>query len=224
MKQLIIVGSGAVAAEVTSYIEDGNIGKDQELVIKGYIDFESNIEKYWKHYDFSKPIIGDINSYEINEEDNFIVCIGDLQFRLKMINILKQKEAKFINIIHPTALISKKSKIGQGNIISPYCSIGPKAMLGDFNIMTEFTIIGHDCTVGTNNFIGGDGLTGHASLGDNNYLGTKSIVLPHVKIGNNNVIQAGMVVDKSIQDNTTVFYRYKEQVLAIPKKINPSLS
>ena len=216
MKQLIIVGSGAVAAEITSYIEEGHFGAD--LSIKGYIDFKANKDKYWKHYDFSKAIIGDIYSYEIQEEDYFAICIGDLQFRLKTINILRQKQAKFINIIHPSTVISKKSQIGQGNIMYPYCSVGPKANLGDFNIITEFTVIGHDCTVGNNNFIGGDGLTGHASIGDNNYLGVRSVVLPHIKIGNNNVIQAGMVVDKPIHDNTTIFYRYKEQVLAIPKE------
>jgi len=217
MKNIVIIGSGAVAAEVTSYIEDGTFGLDQGLVIKGYIDFDYNKEKYWKQYDFSKHIIGDIDSYKILEEDNFVVCVSDVLFRLKMINILKLRGAKFINLIHPTALISKSAELGQGIIIYPYCQIGPKAKLGDFNFMTHNTTISHDCIVGTNNFIGGDGLCGHVSLGNNNTLGVRSIILPHVSIGNDNVIQAGMIVDKSIKDDSTIFYRYKEQVLAIPK-------
>ena len=217
MKQLVIVGSGALAAEITSFIEDENYTTDPELEIKGYIDFDYNKDRYWKHYDYSKPILGDIYSYNPAEDDYFTVCIGDLKFRMEMINILRQKQANFINIIHPKAVIYKKSIIGLGNIIYPHCSIYPKAKISDFNIMTEFAIIGHDCNVGSNNFIGGDGLMGHAALGDSNFLGVRSVVLPNVKVGSNNIIQAGMIVDKSVKDNTTVFYRYKEQVLAIPK-------
>lgn len=217
MKKIILVGTGAVAAEVTSYIEDGNFGKDIGLEIKGYIDFDYNKDKYWKRYNFLKEIIGDVYSYQILEDDNFVICISDVQFRLKMINILKQRRAKFINIIHPSALIAANASVGQGNIIYPFCQIGPNAQIGDFNFMTHNTTISHDCTVGTNNFIAGDGLCGHVKLGNNNSLGVRSIVLPHVSIGNNNVIQAGMVVDKPIKDDSTVFYRFKEQVIAIPK-------
>jgi hypothetical protein len=42
-------------------------------------------------------------------------------------------------------------------------------------------------------------------------------VIPDVNIGNGNMIQAGMMVDKSIKDETTIFYRYKESVIAVPK-------
>jgi sugar O-acyltransferase (sialic acid O-acetyltransferase NeuD family) len=216
VKKIVIVGSGAVAAEVTSYIEDGDFGSKENMVIKGYIDYNFNKEKYWKRYNFAQEILGDVNSYRILEEDNFVVCISDISFRSKIIEILRKRGANFINIIHPTSLISKNIIIGQGNIIYPFCQIGPKAQMGDFNFMTHNTTISHDCIVGSNNFIGGDGLCGHVRLGNNNFLGVRSIVLPHVKIGNDNIIQAGMVVDKNIKDKTTIFYRFKEQILAIP--------
>lgn len=217
MKELVIVGTGAVAAEVTSYIEDGGFGKDFGLKIKGYIDFEYNKDRYWKRYSFPQAILGDIYSYEILDSDYLVVCISDINFRLRMINILKQRQANFLNIIHPSALITASAVIGQGNIIYPFCQVGPNAVIGNFNIMTHNTTISHDCIIGNNNLIAGDGLCGHVNVGDNNSLGVRSIVLPRVSIGNNNIIQAGMVVDKSIKDDTTVFYRYKEQVLAIPK-------
>jgi acetyltransferase-like isoleucine patch superfamily enzyme len=77
--------------------------------------------------------------------------------------------------------------------------------------------ISHDCKIGNGNFFSTAGIAGRIEIGDNNFFGIRSTVIPHVSIGNNNIIQAGMVVDKSIKDNSTIFYRYKEQIIAIPK-------
>lgn len=215
MKQVVLVGSGAVAAEITSYIEDGSLGNHCDFIIKGYLEFSENKEAYWSKYDYRKPILGDIDTYQIDEEDYFIICIADIQFRQKIIDILKIRNAKFLNFIHPSAIIARTANIGIGNIIYPFCQIGPKAKLGDFNIMTHNTTISHDCTIGDNNFIGGDGFCGYVNVGNNNFFGVRSIVIPHVNIENSNCIQAGMIIDKNIQSEATVFFRYKEKVVII---------
>ena len=66
-------------------------------------------------------------------------------------------------------------------------------------------------------FLSVAGLAGSVKVGSNNYFGLRSTVIPGVEVGNNNVIQAGMIVDKNVKDDTTVFYRFKEKVMAIPK-------
>ena len=71
--------------------------------------------------------------------------------------------------------------------------------------------------VGDNNFLSVAGLAGTVKVGNNNYFGLRSTVIPGVEVGNNNVIQAGMIIDKNVKDDTTVFYRFKEKVMAIPK-------
>jgi hypothetical protein len=90
MKKIILIGSGAVAAEITSLIEDHNkhVENDQMFYVEGYLDFEENIEKYWRKYGLVKPVITDICSYEIQEGDNFVIAVADLPFRLKMIELL----------------------------------------------------------------------------------------------------------------------------------------
>ncbi len=216
-KNIVIVGSGAVAAEITSFLYDTNFASDCNLELKGYLEYDYNIEKYYKHYELSKPVLGDIDTYQIKDNDYFIVGIADISFRKKMIEKLENRNAKFINLIHPTAIISATAKIGMGNLINPYCIIGPEVVIGNYNILTSQSAISHDCVVGSNNFLATTILCGHVSIGDNNSFGIRASVIPNIVIGNNVVVQAGMTVDKNIPDGTTVFYRFKEKLFAIPK-------
>ena len=52
-----------------------------------------------------------------------------MSIRRKVIDEYLTKGAKFETIIHPTALISKSAKIGQGSLIAHNVSIGPKASI-----------------------------------------------------------------------------------------------
>ena len=215
---VIIVGSGAVAAELTCYISDYNkFSPNSKLDLLGYLDFDENIEKYWTKYKLQQPVLGDVYSYQINQEDNFIIAISDLTFRNKIIEILKERKANITGFIHYSSIISETARVGIGNIIYPFCIVGPNTIMGDFNLITSYSFISHDCIIGNNNFFSTAGLSGHVSIGNNNFFGIRSTILPKISIGSNNIIQAGMTVDKNIENETTVFYRFKESVLAIPK-------
>lgn len=218
MINLIIVGTGAVAAEVTSFMQGANYKHNGELIqIKGYLEFKE-YRYLHEEYEYTAPILGDLNSYTIQEGDYFIVANANVALRTKFVEILKNKGARFINLIHPTAIISKSAKIGVGNVLSPGCQIGPKAIVGDFNIMTSYSCISHDCKVGDFNSFSTCIVCGHAVIGNNNSFYIRSTVVPNVTIGNDCIIQAGMVVDKNIPNDTTVFYRFKEKIMAIPKE------
>lgn len=218
MKKVIIVGSGAVAAEITSFIGDHNknIAPKDKLYIEGYLDFDENIEKYWRRYGLKKPVISDIYSYKIRtDEDNFIIAVADIPFRLKMIEYLISAKASITNFIHYSSIVGNNIEIGTGNIIYPNCVIGPSASIGNYNFITSYSFISHDCKIGNNNFFATAGVCGHVRVGNNNSFGIRSTVLPHVSIGSENTIQAGMIVDKNLNDGTTVYYRYKEQVFFV---------
>jgi acetyltransferase-like isoleucine patch superfamily enzyme len=121
----------------------------------------------------------------------------------------------FPNIIHPSAELSASAKLGFGNIIGSNCVIGPAACLGNFNLFTSYSFVSHDCSVGSFNFFSTTGLSGGATVVDENFFGIRSTLLPLVTVGSRCVIQAGMVIDKDILDDSTVFYRYKEKIIAI---------
>ena len=81
-------------------------------------------------------------------------------------------------------------------------------------VINSRSTIGHDSTLGSNNFISPQVvLGGFSKIGDDNLLGTNSCLIPKIQIGNNNKIMAGMSLTKNIDDNETVFYRYKEKLI-----------
>jgi UDP-3-O-[3-hydroxymyristoyl] glucosamine N-acyltransferase len=219
MRNIIIIGTGAVAAELTSYIEDNNrkVDSGNSIKLKGYIDYEYNKNTYWKKYNLKAPILCDIDSYVSSANEEVIIGISDISFRKQMIEKLIQKNAPIASFIHSSVIIPDSVQLGLGNIIYPFCIIGPNTIVGNFNMITSYSFISHDCRIGNGNFLSTAGIAGRVDIGDNNFFGIRSTVIPHVTIGDNNTIQAGMIVDKSIKDDSTVFYRYKEQVLAIPK-------
>lgn len=216
MKKVVIIGSGAVAAEVCSYIIDINKEQDDKIEILGFLDdseerFNSNALKY----QFKQTYLGTFNEYVYKPDELYIFGFANIQGRINFMETNKEKTIKFINLIHPSAIIAESANIGEGNLINPYCIIGPNAVVGNNNILTSYSFISHDCTVGNNNFFSTSGLSGHVNVGDNNFFGIRATIIPDIIIGSNNTIQAGMIIDKNISDNETVFYKYKEKITII---------
>ena len=215
MTKIIIVGSGGLAADLTTYFENTSSRYYKDLSIKGYLDYEYNIEKYWKRYDFDKPVLNDIDNYSFNDDEYFVIGIADIKFRKKVIEKIKKRGGRFINLIHPTALVPKKLNIGVGNIIGPYSLIGPNTKIGDFNLVLAQSILSHDCVVGNNNILASALLCGHVKIENDNCFGVRSTVNPRVNLGSRNEIQSGMIVEKNISEDTVIFHRFKEKVLVI---------
>ena len=59
---------------------------------------------------------------------------------------------------------------------------------------------------------------GITSKCDDNLFGINSATIPGIKVGSKNKIAAGMVLDKDVGDDSVVFYRYKERIIAVPKE------
>ena len=219
MRNVIILGTGGCASEVTFYIEDNNkIAPEGERInILGYIDYADHVKDHYDRYDFKAPVLGDIDSYEPKPDEEVLIAVMDIGFRKKMIKALQDKNAKIGSFFHHTVVKADGLDIGEGNIAGPFCMLEKYATIGNYNLLTSYCFISHDSIIGDNNFFSVAGVAGSVKVGNNNYFGIRSFTIPGVQIGDNNVIQAGMCVDKNVKDDTTVFYRFKEKVMAIPK-------
>ena len=218
IKNIVIFGTGAVAAEITSQLEDSSWGEEAGIKIKGYVASDAAGLQHWKEYKYQSPYLGDFLSYEIKAGDYFVLALGNYKVKRQVVCEIKRRGGKFITLIHPTAIVAQTALIGEGNILDPFTIVGPNVKLGDFNLLTSQSVISHDCVVGDYNFFATSLLCGYNVVGDDKYFGIRGTTLPDISIGNRNVIQAGMIVDKNVEDDSTIFYRYKEKLLAIPDK------
>lgn len=212
MEKVIIVGAGGHAAEIRDYFYYYNNDSDATVYdVLGFID--DNPDNY-KHYDYTDAYLGDIQNHEVDHEASYIMGIANIKYRRLIAEKLMGKGAKFISFIHPLATISPSAVIGKGCVISHNVSVGPKAVLGDFNILNSRCTVGHDTAMGNYNFIGPQVVfSGFTKIGNDNMFGVNAATIPGMAIGNRNTIAAGMIVDKHIEDDSTIFHRFKEKVI-----------
>lgn len=217
MKPIIFIGSGAVASEVISYLEDIQSQNPlSNFEVHGFLnDSEDDFIIKSEKYGFGGNFLGSVAEHKFCETYAYIFGFASPEGKAKIAHTVDLEVLDFPNIIHPSVIIAKSASLGKGNIIYPNSVIGPNVILGNFNLVTSYSFISHDCLIGDHNFLSTAGLAGNVAIGDRNFFGIRSTIIPSITIGSDNLIQAGMVVDKPVTNNETVFYRYKEKISII---------
>lgn len=96
-----------------------------------------------------------------------------------------------VNIIHPTAFLSKSSSIGNGNYIAQNVVISSNVKIGNSNIININASIGHDSVIGTDNTINpGVKISGNVTIGDRNLIGANTVLFQGISICNDCLIDA----------------------------------
>lgn len=126
-----------------------------------------------------------------------IVGIGDNFTRQKVtVEILKsQPTFDFVSIVHPSAIVSSKVKIGRGVSIHAGAVINARSALGDHSVINSGAIIEHDVTLGSFSFIGPRAvLGGNVTIGESAFIGMGSVVLQGLTIGHQSLLGAGSLL------------------------------
>jgi sugar O-acyltransferase (sialic acid O-acetyltransferase NeuD family) len=215
MKEIIIIGAGGHAAEIDEYILYNQKSGISDYSVIGFLD--DNPLSYNK-YCFSAPFLGNIQEHCIRKDVFYVIAIANIEYRKPIVNRFLNEQATFCTIVHNTSYVSPSAKIGVGVVLAPYANVGPNAVIGDFTLVNARASIGHDSTIGLNNFISPNvSFSGNTMVGDDNLFGINSATIPGIQIGSRNKVAAGMIVDKNIEDDSVVFHRFKEKVIAILK-------
>ncbi len=145
---------------------------------------------------------------------NVAICIGAIgamQKRVKIYNELLNIGFKLPVLIHPSAIISQNTIIGEGTCIMPMVVVNSGTKVGVLNILNTASIIEHDCIIGNNSHISPRAcLCGGVSIGKDTHIGAGAIVNQGLQIGNNVIVGSGAVVTKNIGNN--------KKVMGIPAK------
>lgn len=200
-KNLVIIGAGGLAREACELAEIC-MESDKSLRIKGFLsDGPSNIEALGY-----PPILGTTSDYSIEEGDVFFCAIGKVSDRKKTVERIKRKGGKFINLIHPSANISRRAHIGEGVAIRANCSISNECVIRDHCYLQGTVILGHDvelgkfCQINSFTFI-----AGNVSVGDLCTLNAGCRIIQGISIGKGSTVGMGSVVLRKVKQNVTVF-------------------
>jgi len=216
MTEVIIIGAGGHAAEIDEYIMYNKANsRGENLNVIGFLD--DNPDNYAR-YNFSAPLIGSASHHKVLKNHYYILGIAGIKYRRLFVERYLSDGARFSSLIHCGAYVSASAKIGEGSIIGPNSNIGPNVCIGNFTLINSRCSLGHDTIIGDYNFIGPNTcLSGFTEVGHENLFGINCATIPGIKIGNRNKITAGMIIDTNVGNDSVIFYRFKERVIALPK-------
>ena len=201
MYDILIAGAGGFGREV--YLWAKGSFSEEQYKIKGFLDDNS---KALDGYNIEIGVVGSIDKYEIKEKDRFIIGIGTLAIKKQIVEKLIVRGAKFINLIHPTAVIADTAVIGRGNVIAPFVLISNCAKLNDFVVLNVYSSCGHDTRIGKYCTLSPyAAATGFVILENEVFLGTHATVIPGKKVGYQSKISANSVVMRDVPPNKMVF-------------------
>ena len=204
MKDLIIVGAGSAAREIYWHAKQ-SFGYGTEFEIKGFLDGDVKVsnEEYLK---LPMKILGSVLDYKIEENDVFACAIGTPAVRKKLIDIMLEKGAEFIKLIHRTCIIQGAVDLGKGVVLCPFTFVNDHAKVGDYVMMNSMSGLGHDVELGSYSCLMGHvELCGYVKVGEAVYFGSGSKVLPHGKVGDKAYVGAGSIVLKKVKAGDKVF-------------------
>lgn len=204
MKHLVIIGARGFGREIYRTFINTNPYISKEIDVKGFLDDKADaldgLKGEWP------PIIGAVETYNIQEDDVFFCALGDSHWRKHYAELISGKGGKFINIIHKTALVSPVASMGEGCIIGAYTNVSPNVTIGNHVMIQSFDDLGHDSQVGdyasieSYVFLGG-----YAKVGELATMHTKSSIIPHKSVGKECVVGFGSVVMRNFKDGVHVF-------------------
>lgn len=198
---LVIIGASGLAREVYD-LAHVCYGHDPNFKVKGFLsDGPSQIEEMGY-----PKVLGTVAGYEIEAGDVFFCAIGKVTDRRKTTEIILAKGGEFINLIHPTAIISPSAKIGKGVAIKAFSSLASDVTIGDFVYLQSSVILGHDvkidsyCQVNSFAFF-----AGYVHVEEMCTINAGAKLIQNVRVGRGATVGMGSVVLNKVKSESTVF-------------------
>lgn len=212
MKDLIVIGAGDLAKDVTWLIE--RINKN---------------EKKWNLLGFTeKNLSGDFMGYHIlgddsvleNYRDVYVVCaIANLEIKEKVMNNLPEN-VKVATLIDDDALIHPSAHIGEGSLIFAKSIVGVGANVGKNCIVLYNGSVNHDVLLGDYSVVYPSAtIAGKCVIGKYCEIGTGASLIQGITVCDNAKIGVGASVFTNI-DNPGMTIGNPAVTMGSKKKVN----
>lgn len=187
MNRLIIIGAsghGKVIADIA--VKNGY----EDIV---FLDDDESVKEC-----AGFPVIGKSKDAKDLDGDK-IVAIGNATIRERI-----QQEIETVTLIHPSAVIGRRVKIGKGTVVMAGAIINSDTVIGDGCIINTAASVDHDCIVENYSHIAvGAHLCGTVHIGKRTWIGAGVTVSNNINVCNDCMIGAGAVVIRDLMEKGT---------------------
>lgn len=190
---IYVVGAGGFGREVAQWAFDTGVGVD------GFLDSDPCADPGGM-----APIVGG-DDFPLQPEDRLLCGIGEPALKRIVCERFIARGAKFLTLIHPTAVVPQEGRLGEGCIICPHAVVSVNALVGRLVTVNCSATVGHDAIVGDWCSISSHAdICGKAKLGEGVLMGSHAVVLPRAVAGDWSIVGSGSVVVKEAPPKSTV--------------------
>jgi sugar O-acyltransferase (sialic acid O-acetyltransferase NeuD family) len=152
------------------------------------------------------PILGGFDWLEKNRKNVSVICgVGAPEVRKKIIRRVNHLGGKFFSVIHPNAILTRWTTVGEGVVITAGCILTNQIVIGDHVHINLDCTIGHDVTMKAFTTLApGVHVSGNITFQEGCYVGTGANLIQGLEIGAWSVIGAGSTITKDVPGNTVV--------------------
>jgi sugar O-acyltransferase (sialic acid O-acetyltransferase NeuD family) len=130
---------------------------------------------------------------------------GSFLERDSVISSLGLATDRFINIIHPSAVISPYAVLGKNILVMANVVITANAKIEDHVCVLPNTVIHHDTLVGQYSLIGSNVvIAGYTVIGKQCYIGSGSSIINNIEIGDKTLVGFGTNVIEHVKSESRV--------------------
>lgn len=171
-------------------------------------------------YHFNDDITGEyIHGYPIIDSNinlfkneslqglNFAISVGNNKIRSELANKIREKEGNVPTLIHPTAVVSKYSKISHGVVVHANSVIQADAVIGQDTVVSYNVSVSHTSRIGQSCYLAFNSNIGaYVEIHDYVLVGQSAAVVSGKLnyIGHNSVIGAGSIVIQNVEPFSVV--------------------
>jgi len=151
-------------------------------------------------------VVGSLNMVKEISHDGVVVAIGSNRIRSQVYKRLQDQGEKFVQAVHPSAIISPDVKIGAGSMICGGVIVNPGTVIGQNVIVNTGSTIDHHNKIGNHVHIApGVHTGGETEIGEGTLVGIGSIIMPRCSVGSWSIVGAGSLVHKNLPGNIVAF-------------------
>jgi sugar O-acyltransferase (sialic acid O-acetyltransferase NeuD family) len=199
--RILVVGAGGFGREVVEWIAQ-SWPEQQERVI-GFLAEGSGVVPTALG---SLPILGDPSDFVPREHDRFVLAIGIPGVRRSVAESLASRDARFLTLVHPQAVVARTARFGQGSVVCPFAVLSDSAQLGRHVLVNYYAALGHDAHVGDFSVMSPYAtMGGHACADDDVFLGMHAVVGPRTRVGSRSKVSAGSCALHDVPPDSLVF-------------------
>jgi acetyltransferase EpsM len=192
LKDVVVVGARGLGKEVLGYIEQHRgyrvICVLDELAVEHCLGY---------------PIVHP-EKYSGNCRDA-ILAVGMPEHKRWVLQKYAPLQLRWLTLIHPSASVSRSSRIGDGSVICPQASITADAWLGELVLVNISATVTHDAVVGARSTIFPYGfIAGGAHIGEDCLISAGAKVLPGIRVGDRSRLGADAVAHRDVPDDVLV--------------------